>query len=67
MVGIYSNSAGCPFLGIVADTKEKAIEYLNNKYGIVMDYPYYSNGVLIHHYKAKCNLDAFVIKEIEKI
>lgn len=56
MVGIYHYSGGLQFLGIIADTEEKAWEYLDKVYGKEINNIWYG-----------CNKENFVIKEIKKV
>ena len=37
MVGIYKYENGLQFTGVVAETKEKALEYLTEQYGVMED------------------------------
>lgn len=72
MVGIYEYENGLKFTGIIADTVEKAEEYLKNKYGIIEKV--YSgqrnkDGTPIYkeEFQPWYNKEVFEIKELQKI
>lgn len=58
MFAIYENCMNIPFIGVIAETEEKAWEYLDKKYGKEVNL---SNGTTI---LCGCNRDAFVIKKV---
>ena len=71
MFGIYKYEMGLKFTGIIATSKEKAEEYLGNKYGAWMDF--YTGcdkcGNLIYEkrFVPSYNKDAFKIIKLKII
>lgn len=61
MYGLFKYEMGLQFTGIVAETKEKIIEYLNNKYAYIYEYKGERYSI------PQWNKEAFKIKEIIKL
>ena len=57
MVAIYKYENGLKFTGMIAESAEKADEYLGNKFG------YWYKGVFYPDY----NKNAFVFREVELV
>lgn len=71
MYGIYKIENGLRFTGIVAETEEKAVEYLSNLYGKWEEYPAKdwtpNNRKYVRKFIPQYNKEAFRIKKVTVI